>query len=312
MAQTNMALDDSLATPGTIETSSETMRAFLACFTTRGQGVWRDYRGELLVAERSAGASDSVDVGIGAAMVGDGNNNVLFNNSEVVNLAISANSSGNPRIDTVCVHLDLTQTDGDDTCQLVVVEGTPAGSPSPPSLTQGENEYYMPLADVAVADGFTSITDSEITDRRAYASEQNTPNTISQTADISYTTTTLKTHTDFDFYGNASSLYRVWFNLVINTSSSADFKAAFTGPSGMTYEGGIFYLQGGSTYEFKQHDEGTTPILNGDGDEQILVGSFVIKTSTTPGVIAAQFAQNIASGTSYMRKESFMLWEDIT
>jgi len=51
-----------------------------------------------------------------------------------------------------------------------VKTGTPAGSPTPPALVQSDGSIWeIPLARVAVANGFVSITAAEITNVREYA-----------------------------------------------------------------------------------------------------------------------------------------------
>lgn len=78
---------------------------------------------------------------------------------------LGANVSGNPRIDTVVLRNDF----GANTISIEVLVGTPAGSPSPPALTQNTSVWEIPLADVRCANGFTSPISSDITDRRVFA-----------------------------------------------------------------------------------------------------------------------------------------------
>lgn len=79
-------------------------------------------------------------------------------------LAIGSNSSGQTRIDIVCLKIN-TATAPDNTASniatLIVVAGTAgAGVPATPS-------YYEKLAEVTVVNGATEITTSDITDTRA-------------------------------------------------------------------------------------------------------------------------------------------------
>ena len=87
---------------------------------------------------------------------------------------ITANSSGNPRIDAVIIKINLGATPDNyasNVATIVVVPGTPAGSPVAP--TDGEiqtavgagNPYYR-LANVAVANGATSIITANISSTR--------------------------------------------------------------------------------------------------------------------------------------------------
>lgn len=106
-------------------------------------------------------ASTNVEVKIGAALI----HGRLYETTVAVTLAIAANSSGNPRIDTVVLRLDNVA----QTIRLVVKQGTPAGSPVAPSLSQIDGTIWeMPLANIAVANGFSTITDANITNRQRF------------------------------------------------------------------------------------------------------------------------------------------------
>lgn len=126
------------------------------------------------VTERAAGANMSVDVDTGAALV----YGKRFKNTATVNLTIAANASGNPRIDRVVVvwnrqaiaYTGVTPNIDPKTCRVAVLQGTPGAVPVAPALTQNSATVYMiPLAQVAVANGAVTITDSEITDEREFA-----------------------------------------------------------------------------------------------------------------------------------------------
>jgi hypothetical protein len=81
-------------------------------------------------------------------------------------LPIASNSSGNPRIDIVVLRVHF----GNNNIVLDVVTGTPAASPSPPSVTQNTTMWETLLAQVAVANGAATITSGNVTDRRVYTS----------------------------------------------------------------------------------------------------------------------------------------------
>lgn len=103
----------------------------------------------------------TINVGRGAALV----QGLAYINTAMVTFTIAANSSGNPRIDTVIVRADYAL----QTARLAVLQGTPAASPSPPSLTQNAGVMWdIPLADIAVANGFVSISNSNITPRHEW------------------------------------------------------------------------------------------------------------------------------------------------
>lgn len=116
-----------------------------------------------LTVQQTGPASSSIQITPGAALVYGG----LYELSGTPpTYVISANVSGNPRIDTVILRKDWTT----QTIRLAVLTGTPAGSPVAPTLTQTPaTRWEIPLADIAVASGFVTITDANITPRRAWA-----------------------------------------------------------------------------------------------------------------------------------------------
>lgn len=132
-----------------------------------------DIAGGSLEVSATSPASADVEVSAGSAYVENdaytvGGDEVKFwhvssDDTEVV--TIPANTSGNPRIDLICVEVDPLQTpgaDGSANIDFVVVQGTPAGSPTPPAVPA----KHLVLAQIAVADSFSSITSGNITDRR--------------------------------------------------------------------------------------------------------------------------------------------------
>lgn len=81
-------------------------------------------------------------------------------------LAIAANSSGQTRIDLVCLKIDPGAAPdyyASDVAELIIVQGTPgAGVPATPA-------NYLKLAEVTVVNGATEIEDADITDSRVQA-----------------------------------------------------------------------------------------------------------------------------------------------
>lgn len=87
-------------------------------------------------------------------------------NDGTTNLTIASNLSGNPRIDCVVAQVqDAFYSGSSNQVVLAVLEGTAASSPSPPTI---QNNCVV-LAQVAVASGASSITNSNITDKRPFA-----------------------------------------------------------------------------------------------------------------------------------------------
>lgn len=90
------------------------------------------------------------------------------------NVQITANASGNPRIDVLVLYIDLSASPtptADNVAKLAVVAGTPAGSPVAPNSVAiqsaiGASNPYISLGQIAVASGFSSIVSGNITDLR--------------------------------------------------------------------------------------------------------------------------------------------------
>lgn len=86
-------------------------------------------------------------------------------NTATVNVVIADNASGNPRIDIICAKLDTGVTpdaDASNVATIVVVQGTPGAVPAVPATPSN----HIKLADVAVANGFSTIVTANITDKR--------------------------------------------------------------------------------------------------------------------------------------------------
>lgn len=137
-------------------------------------GVWdaNDYK----VIQRAAGANMSVDVGAGFALVPANNtgNKGLYHieNDASVNVSLAASNATNPRIDMIYVQVD-DSADGaaaDDTPQFGVVTGTPTAGATLDNRTGAGTlpSNSLLLADVLVGAAVTSITGSNIRDRRPW------------------------------------------------------------------------------------------------------------------------------------------------
>lgn len=109
---------------------------------------------EPLTVQQTAPASAQVVITPGAALVNGG---WYYTNADV-NVTIAANSSGNPRIDYLILRFNATA----QTITLVDLQGTPAVSPVVPTLTQTAVQYEIPLAQIAVANLFTTIVTANI------------------------------------------------------------------------------------------------------------------------------------------------------
>jgi hypothetical protein len=86
-------------------------------------------------------------------------------NDASTNLSVASNSSGNPRVDSVCATVnDAFYSGSTNQIILQVVEGTPAASPVAPTIPNNS----VVLANLAVANGATQILTANITDYRPF------------------------------------------------------------------------------------------------------------------------------------------------
>lgn len=116
----------------------------------------------LLVYADSSGMNVKVKVagGLSQAIV----RGHMYQSTAEETLTISAAASS-PRIDSVVLRLDPSA----NSIVLAVVAGTPAASPSAPSLTQTDTAVYeLLLANVAVGASVTTISAGNVTDKRTF------------------------------------------------------------------------------------------------------------------------------------------------
>jgi microcystin-dependent protein len=123
-----------------------------------GTGYVPGIENELVVTATNP-TTMTVQVGLGRGYIA-GYSFDVSDSPESVSIAAASSSS---RIDTVVARLSVT---ANKNITLAVVQGTPAASPTAPTLTQNAETYEMPLADIYVASGATSINSGNITDRR--------------------------------------------------------------------------------------------------------------------------------------------------
>jgi hypothetical protein len=125
-------------------------------------GVVNGYLNELLPYGDSTGMQVKVRNGAGWIK------GHYYQNDAEETKAISTANPSNPRWDLVVLEVDWTKTDNQ--MSVVVVVGTPAASPSLPSLTQNTSKWQIPLAKVVVGAGVTTIAAGNVIDSRLLVS----------------------------------------------------------------------------------------------------------------------------------------------
>lgn len=93
----------------------------------------------------------------------------FYENDANLNFSIAPNVSGQTRIDTLILRRDDTA----QTVRAAILQGTPAASPVPPTLTRAAGVYEIAVADITVLNGFATISNSVILNRRMYANASN-------------------------------------------------------------------------------------------------------------------------------------------
>ena len=138
-------------------------------------GVFSDIENELVVTETDP-VSLNVKVDTGWAFV----HGFWYHNDSALTKSLGAADPTLDRIDRIVLRLDST-TNFKISCE--VLAGTPAASPSPPSLTQTDAIYEISLAQVFVEAGVTSINNSKITDERNFVESKGLASVVKLTGD---------------------------------------------------------------------------------------------------------------------------------
>lgn len=126
--------------------------------------------GDFVVSERATAAAMQVDIAPGRALI-DGDDianqqNYFVVSETIVELPVPAADVTNPRIDLVVLRvLDSDAGVVGDEALVELIEGTPAGSPTVPSVPA----TAVPLAQIAVGANVLSILNANITDVRTFS-----------------------------------------------------------------------------------------------------------------------------------------------
>lgn len=120
-------------------------------------GIVGDIANELEVKPQAV-PNKTVYIDTGAIMIKGAMRSLI----STINLTLADNTSGNPRIDRIVARINYT----DRKIEFVVKQGTPGASPTATALTQNTTAWELSLAQIALADGYSTITASEITDER--------------------------------------------------------------------------------------------------------------------------------------------------
>lgn len=120
-------------------------------------GIFESIGNKLIV---TPGTGMSVNIDTGRAFI----NCHWMNNDAVTNLTIGAADVQYKRIDRVVVRLDTS--DNVRSMTFAIKQGTNALTPTAPALTRNNTVYEICLADIAINNRATSISQANITDQR--------------------------------------------------------------------------------------------------------------------------------------------------
>jgi hypothetical protein len=156
-----------ITTPWVIQALSHPSDVFRRMLKAIARGSGVVLSGDLAVAQHST-PNMSVDVAAGSCIINGTENAVTQGAYHVTNdallvLSIAASDPTNPRNDLVVAKIqDATYSGGTNAPSIVVITGTPAGSPVDPAVPANA----ITLARVVVAANVSSIVTANITDLR--------------------------------------------------------------------------------------------------------------------------------------------------
>lgn len=158
---------------------SEDLLDFLMSRIVSVSGVTKLGGSNMLVEQQTVpNMTVKVNMGYAMLMVSDGSKVYPVRiDTSAENVTITANASGNSRIDAIVLYQDLgasPNATATNVAKLIAIAGTPAGSPVAPldatiQATIGASNPFIRLANVTVASGAVSIVTANITDTRVRA-----------------------------------------------------------------------------------------------------------------------------------------------
>ena len=174
--------------------------AYFASFI--GNGVFAEHSNQLQVMEM---ATPQMQVGVekGQGWI----NGYWYENTDVNYLPIDVADGVLNRIDSVVLRLGFSERN----MWLAVKKGTPATSPSAPSVTRTADYYELQLATISIPAGSIKITQAQITDTRM---NQNVCGWVTGVVDQLDTTTLFNQFEAYfeEFKQLNESEFTVWFD----------------------------------------------------------------------------------------------------
>lgn len=120
--------------------------------------------------QATPGTALAVSVAAGSAWI----NGYRYENTDDLDIPLTTADGSNPRIDRIVVRLSMVSR----SIHLAAVTGTPAATPTAPTLTRTSDVYELCIADVLIPAAATSIAANNITDTRLNTSLCGTVNSL--------------------------------------------------------------------------------------------------------------------------------------
>lgn len=281
MAFTLSALDYTLGSPS--YTAQQDRLMMLGLAGTEGVRLMPSTTtGELAVTTTGA-ANGSANVSAGHILIAGATGQgayYAYNDAATTVGPFAANSSGNPRIDVVVVRVTDSAS---PSVALAILQGTPAASPTAPTVTKTTGTIEVALAQVAIPNGWTTSTTlsaGNITDVRPKSFVVNSQVSATTTAGIAVQ---IPSPTVGQIVLDGNGIARIYDGTgwaVLYASSSSTGATAYTpsfagtsGPTGFTANFGRWEYQfaGGGIGKLLLHTQVTlTSATWGAGNATVL------------------------------------------
>lgn len=211
-----------------------------------------------------------------------------YNNLANLDIAISEADSLNPRIDRIIIKLNIN--DSVRSANAAILKGTPAASPTAPSLNrdfEGTGIFEISLAQIYVGAGVTSILSENITDERLDESVCGLINSL-----IQLDTATMQEAWDTWFEGKTESpdgeFYEEWKNWFDSVTSGSPNYSKFVidestvaNQIDLTVSGYTAYVDG-NKFEVKianTNTDATNININSLGNKELRIGQLALSSN---------------------------------
>jgi hypothetical protein len=234
-------------------------------------GVIKGYLNALLAFADSTGMQTKVNTG--AAWI----KGHYYESDAIETLPIGTADSVNPRIDRIVVRLDWVE----NTVQLAVIQGSPAVTPSAPALTQNSSRWEIPIAQVRVDAGVTTIAAGKITDERRLIQNVNQDDieyTVVSGVNVNGSTGVINAR-KIRFKMLGISIVHLYLNLtnIMDAGTKGSISTSYA-PNGGRYESGMVIVPNDAAASARivhVYSDGTIGVMGTSGSNHTYYGTVV-------------------------------------